>query len=117
MALADAELASQSADGRYLDGYTAGFLLAKTVVRAAGYRAKGGENHRDTLSVLPWLMGFWVRDSADALDAARKWRNADMYDGAGLVDDDDVVALLGRVEVFEELVTRWLATEHPEFLG
>ena len=72
VALADASLVAQSVDGRYVDAYTAGFLLAKLAVRAAGYRVKGGENHRDTLAVLPWILGSAVQPSADALDAAQK---------------------------------------------
>lgn len=116
VAIADASLLAQSADGRYVDAYTAGFLLAKIVIRAAGYRIKGGDNHRDTLGALPWLLGSEVQSSADALDAARRTRNADMYDGAGLVDGSDVEALMARIAVFERLVQAWLAEKHPEFL-
>ena len=47
-ALADANVDEQSVDGRYVDAYTAGFLLAKIVIRASGFRVKGGENHRST---------------------------------------------------------------------
>lgn len=113
VAIADASLTAQSADGRYVDAYTAGFLLAKIVIRAAGYRVKGGDNHRDTLAALPWLVGSEVQSSVDALDAARRKRNADMYDGAGLVDESDVDALMARVAVFEQLVRAWLATTIP----
>ena len=87
VAIADASLKAQSADGRYVDAYTAGFLLAKIAIRV------------------------------DALDAARRTRNADMYDGAGLVDESDVDALMARVAVFEKLVQSWLAEQHPELLA
>lgn len=116
VAISDASLVAQSADGRYVDAYTAGFLLAKIAIRAAGYRVKSGDNHRDTLSALPWLLGSEVQSSIDALDAARRTRNADMYDGVGLVDDSDVEALMARVAVFEQLVRAWLAERHPELL-
>jgi hypothetical protein len=112
-ALEDARVSAQSVDGRYVDAYTAGFLLAKAVVRASGYRVKGGDNHRDTLLAVPWLMGTAAQSSADALDAARKRRNAAMYDSAGLVDEADVEARLGRVEQFETLVRAWLVEQHP----
>ena len=46
VAIADASLVEQSADGRYVDAYTAGFLLAKIAIRASGYRVKSGDNHR-----------------------------------------------------------------------
>lgn len=72
VAIADASLIAQSADGRYVDAYTAGFLLAKIAIRASGYRVKSGDNHRDTLSALPWLLGSEVQSSVDALDAARR---------------------------------------------
>ncbi len=114
IAVADATVDGQSADGRYVDAYTAGFLLAKIVVRASGHRVKGGESHRDTLLAVPWLMGSGAQASVDALDAARKRRNATMYDAADLVDDEDVSAPLGRVAVFEGLVRDWLRLSHPE---
>ena len=116
VAVVDASLVAQSADGRYVDAYTAGFLLAKIAIRAAGYRVKGGDNHRDTLGALPWLIGSDVQSSVDALDAARRVRNADMYDGAGLVDESDVDALMARVVVFERLIRAWLGDKHPELL-
>lgn len=113
-ALDDARVIAQSVDGRYVDAYTAGFILAKVVVRASGYRVKGGENHLDTLRAVPWLTGTASQLSIDALEAARKRRNATMYDAAGLVDEDDVAALLQRIEVFRTQVTDWLDNEHPE---
>ena len=117
VALADASLVTQSADGRYVDAYTAGFLLAKIAVRAAGYRVKGGDNHRDTISSLRWVIGSAVQPSADALDSARKRRNADLYDGAGLVSDVDVGALLRRVATLEGVVRDWLTEKHPELVS
>ncbi|HEX9093211.1 MAG TPA: hypothetical protein VF902_04435 [Coriobacteriia bacterium] len=117
VAMADATVADQSADGRYVDAYTAGFLLAKVVVRAAGYRVRGGENHRDTLSAVPWLMGSSAQASVDALDAARKQRNVDLYDGAGSVDDSDVDDLIQRVLGFERVVRSWITAQHPDLLG
>jgi len=114
VAIADARLPGQSVDGRYVDAYTAGFLLAKVVVRASGYRVKGGENHRDTLIAVPWLMGTTAQPSVDALNAARKQRNADLYDGTGMVDEADVADLLRRVTQFERAVHAWIATEHPD---
>jgi hypothetical protein len=61
-------------------------------------------------------MGSVARSSIDALDAARKKRNADLYDGAGLVDEADVAALVRRVIHFEGLVRAWLADRHPELM-
>ncbi|HEY5548992.1 MAG TPA: hypothetical protein VIL17_05305 [Coriobacteriia bacterium] len=116
VAMSDASIVGQSADGRYLDAYTAGFLLAKIAVRASGYRVKGGENHHDTFAALEVLMGSSSRESADALNAARKYRNQDMYDAAGMVDAADVAALLARVTTFEGEVRAWLAKHHPELL-
>lgn len=115
-AIQDARVPAQSVDGRYVDAYTAGFLLAKAVVRAAGYRVKGGENHLDTLRAVPWVMGSTAQASVDAIAAARRRRNATMYDAAGLVDEDDVTALIARVEVFESQVRGWLADAHPELM-
>lgn len=117
VALADAMVVEQSADGRYIDAYTAGFLLAKIVVRASGYRVRGGENHRDTLCVLPWLMGSAVQASVDALDAARKQRNIDLYDGAGAVEPSDVDDLVRRVVGFESQVRVWIEANHAELIG
>lgn len=115
-ALEDAQVRAQSADGRYVDAYTAGFLLAKTVLRAAGYRVRGGENHLDTLRAVPWVIGSTTQSSVDALEAARRRRNATMYDAAGLVDEEDVSALIARVQTFEAQVRTWLADVHPGLL-
>lgn len=116
IAISDASASGQSADGRYLDAYTAGFLLAKIVVRASGYRVKGSENHHATFAALEVLMGSASRESADALNAARKYRNQDMYDATGLVDAADVAALLARVATFEGEVRAWLDKHHPELV-
>ncbi len=116
IALADSALAEQSADGRYVDAYTAGFLLAKIAVRASGYRVRGGENHRDMFGVLPWVMGSDAQGFADAMDAARKRRNADLYDAAGLVDEGDVAALLARVTGFDGLLRAWLTQKHLDLM-
>jgi hypothetical protein len=116
-AVCDSRVPAQSVDGRYVDAYSAGFLLAKVVIRASGYRVKGGENHLDTLRAVPWIMGSRSQGAVDALDAARKRRNASMYDAVGLVDETDVAALLSRVEQFETLVRDWLSEEHPELTG
>jgi len=40
-----------------------------------------------------------------------------MYDGAGLVDDVDVEALLARVAVFEGVLKSWLNDAHPELIA
>jgi hypothetical protein len=116
-ARADARVMGQSVDGRYIDAYTAGFLLAKVVVRASGMRVKGGENHHDTLRAVPWLLGSESQVFVDALEAARKRRNATVYDAAGLVDEADVSDLLGRVTGFETLVMAWLAEHHADLAG
>lgn len=116
VAIRDAQVPAQSVDGRYVDAYTAGFLLAKTVVRASGMRVKGGENHLDTLRAVPWLMGTEAQPFIDAFDAARKRRNATMYDAAGLVEETDVLDLMLRVQGFEALVMAWLTDHHPELL-
>jgi hypothetical protein len=89
IAIGDVCVDQQSAEGRYLDAYTAGLLLAKIVIRAAGCRVKSGDNHRDTLLAVPWLMGGDPQPSVDALDAARKRRNATMYDAAHIVPDSN----------------------------
>ena len=115
-ALEDAQVRAQSVDGRYVDAYTAGFLLAKVVVRSAGYRVRGGENHLDTLRAVPWVMGTTSQSSVDAIEAARRRRNATMYDAAGLVDEEDVAALIARVQRFQSQVRAWLSDAHPEML-
>ena len=40
-----------------------------------------------------------------------------MYDGAGLVDEADVAALMARVAVFEQLVRAWLLERYPELIA
>jgi len=39
-----------------------------------------------------------------------------MYDAAGLVDEEDVSALLSRVAAFEALVRDWLTSSQPELI-
>ena len=116
VALSDAQVLAQSVDGRYVDAYTAGFLLAKLVIRASGMRVRGGENHLDTIRAVPWLLGSGSQSPVDALEAARKRRNAAMYDAAGLVEESDVFGLIKRVKEFETLVLAWLAEQHPDLM-
>lgn len=114
--LDDAQVADQSADGRYIDAYMAGFTLAKLVVRAAGYRVKGGENHRDMWLAVPWCMGTTVQPRVDFLAAARGRRNKAMYDAVGLIDDEDVELLLEQVQLFESAALKWVSEKHLELI-
>lgn len=116
IALDDATVAGQSVDGRYVDAYSAGFLLAKIAIRAAGYRVACGESHRDAFRALTWVCGSRMRSFAEALNGARQRRNADLYDGSGIVDERDVEELLALVASFEEEVIDWIEGAHPELI-
>jgi hypothetical protein len=64
-----------------------------------------------------------VPDALEALPTSRR-EIADllarsqvaMYDAAGLVDEQDVTALLRRIEGFERLVREWLRRQHPDLV-
>lgn len=115
--LADAEVTTQSVDGRYVDAYSAASTLAKLVVRASGYRVKGSENHKDTWLAVPWCMGSRTQGTADRLSSARTRRNRAMYDVVGSIEEEDVVLLIMEVRRFHSDVLAWLRECHSELIG
>lgn len=117
VARSDATVQGLSADGRYVHAYTAGFLLAKIAIRSAGYRVRGGENHRDTLLSLPWVMGSQCDRFARLMQPARTRRSTALYDAAGGVDDEDIDDLLAEIRDFEIILRSWLSEGHPELLA
>jgi len=88
VAHADARLASASLDARLVRAYDAGRIAATAIVRAGGYRTRGGEGHH---FVTFDLAGALVKDPAlrsalDAMNGMRTHRHALEYEPEDDVD-------------------------------
>ncbi|HEX8208925.1 MAG TPA: hypothetical protein VF584_01965 [Longimicrobium sp.] len=88
VAYADARLASASLDARLVRAYDAGRIAATAIVRAGGYRPRGGEGHH---FVTFDLAGALVTDPAlrtalDAMNGLRTHRHALEYEPEDDVD-------------------------------
>jgi hypothetical protein len=97
----DARNASTSLDNRYERAYTAARLAATTVVRASGYRPRGGEGHHHTVFyAAQHLVGGEVAlaDAFVQANAMRQVRHAIEYDFEDELETEDVEKALDLVE-------------------
>ena len=94
--IADARIASISADRRFATAYNAALQLATVVIRADGCRTVGSGHHRTTIAALPLVLGPHMQSTADYLDACRSRRNTVDCDGIGIATERDVDELLAE---------------------
>jgi hypothetical protein len=98
----DAGLASSSLDNRLLRAYDAGRIAALAIVRAAGYRTRGGDGHHYvTFDVARSLAeDADLRDALDAMNGIRTLRHDVEYEPEDDIDTDTVataVAVAARI--------------------
>lgn len=84
----DARNASSSPDNRLLRAYDAGRIAATSIIRAGGYRVKGGEGHHFvTFDVARSLVAAAeLRTAIDEMSALRTQRHALEYEPEDEVD-------------------------------
>ena len=91
--LADARLASVSAEGRFTSAYNAGHMAALAALRWHGYRS---ENRYTEFLCLEHTVG-WPSNRWRVLDTAHKKRNLAEYEGTLDVEESTITELCALV--------------------
>ena len=115
--LADARINALSADNRFDAAYKTIMQCAMLGLWANGYRTSTNQpgHHMTAIQSLPLTMQI-SSDTVIVLDALRKQRNINDYEGDPIADS----ALATCIEEAEKLLThtrQWLAEHHPELVG
>ncbi len=114
--LADAGIAALSSENRFDTAYKAIMQCAMIGLWANGYRTSTSQpsHHQTALQVLPKTMGV-TQDVVIVLDALRKQRNLNDYEGDP-ISDAAVTECLKQAKPLLEHTRQWLQHHHPEFL-
>jgi hypothetical protein len=115
--LVDAGIAALSSENRFDAAYKAIMQCAMIGLWANGYRTSTSQpgHHQTALQVLPKSMGV-AQDVVIVLDALRKQRNLNDYEGDPVTD----AAVLECCEQAQRLIEHtqaWLREKRPDLLG
>lgn len=100
--------------------YTAGFQLATAVLRADGYRARGGAgagHHWSTFYALRGLEHARIDALAVTLNGARSLRHDAIYDPTEQVPAEEMEDLVGAVDALFGVAQTYLYDRLPELEG
>lgn len=114
--LADARLAELSADNRFDAAYKTIMQCAMVGLWAKGFRTATSQpgHHQTAIQALPKTLGL-TQDSVIVLDALRKQRNLNDYEGDP-VTDAAVRECLSQAETLLAHTRQWLQTHRPDLL-
>jgi len=115
--LLDARLPGLSADNRFDAAYKAIMQCAMIGLWANGYRTSTSQpgHHQTALQALPKTMGI-DQDTVIILDALRKQRNLNDYEGDP-VTAAAVAECLAQAEALIAHTLKWLARQRPDLLA
>lgn len=115
--LADARLTALSADNRFDAAYKTIMQCAMLGLWANGYRTSPSQpgHHQIAIQSLPLTMQV-SRETVIVLDALRKQRNLNDYEGDPITGSA-LTAGLNEAEKLLAHTRQWLATHHPELVG
>lgn len=104
-------------DSRFTLLYQSALQGATTVVRTAGFRVKGNNNHQIVFSTVAALGLGELSEAARDLNVIRQRRHAAVYDWETSVGREQVEALRGvATRLFREAL-QWLCGERPSLRG
>ena len=114
--LADAQLPELSADNRFDTAYKAIMQCAMIGLWASGYRTSTSQpgHHQTALQTLPKTMGV-AQDIVIVLDALRKQRNLNDYEGDPITDAA-VAECLAQATALLAHTRQWLHAHRPDLL-
>lgn len=114
--LTDARLADLSADNRFDAAYKAIMQCALIGLWANGYRTTTSQpgHHQTALQILPKTLGL-DQDTVIVLDALRKKRNLNDYEGDP-VTDSAVKECLTQADALLTHTWHWLQANRPDLL-
>ena len=114
--LTDARLPELSADNRFDTAYKAIMQCAMIGLWANGYRTSTSQpgHHQTALQTLPKTMGV-AQDIVIVLDALRKQRNLNDYEGDP-ISDAAVTECLAQAKALLAHTRQWLQAHRPDLL-
>jgi len=114
--LADAQLPELSADNRFDAAYKTILQCAMIGLWAKGYRTSTSQpgHHQTALQTLPKTLGV-AQDIVIVLDALRKQRNLNDYEGDPITDVA-VSECLAQAEALLAHTRQWLHAHRPDLL-
>ena len=114
--LTDARLPELSADNRFDTAYKAIMQCAMIGLWANGYRTSTSQpgHHQTALQTLPKTMGV-AQDIVIVLDALRKQRNLNDYEGDP-ISDAAVTECLVQADALLAHARQWLQAHRPDLL-
>lgn len=115
--LADARLSVLSAENRFDAAYKAIMQCAMIGLWAKGFRTSTSQpgHHQTALQSLPKTLGL-AADTVIVLDALRKQRNLNDYEGDP-VTDAAVAECLAQAEAIISQTRQWLIRHRPDLLA
>ena len=115
--LLDARLAQLSAENRFDAAYKCIMQCAMLGLWAQGYRTSTSQpgHHQTALQALPLTMGL-PGDTVIVLDALRKQRNLNDYEGDP-VSDAVVTECIAQADALLAHTRQWLQTQFPGLLA
>lgn len=115
--LTDARLAGLSADNRFDAAYKTILQCAMIGLWANGYRTSTSQpgHHQTALQALPKTLGT-AQDVVIVLDALRKQRNLNDYEGDPITDAA-VTECLAQAEALLAHTRQWLHAHRPDLLS
>lgn len=115
--LTDAKLDALSSDNRFDAAYKAIMQCAMIGLWASGYRTATSQpgHHQTALQVLPKTMGI-AQDTVIVLDALRKQRNLNDYEGDPITEAA-VAECLKQAQALLVHARKWLKAHHPNLLA
>jgi hypothetical protein len=114
--IADALVASISAETRFAAAYTAIRMLADLALHANGYRTLTSRpgHHQTAIQTLTLSVGL-APQTVQVLDALRKQRHLTEYSGE-LIPESAVVECVAQAKALQIEIAQWLKAHKPELL-
>lgn len=112
---ADSLVPGVSLDWKFGIAYNAALKLATIVVRASSLRVKSGAHHKNTIGLIPEILGDSFSSDSEYLDACRRKRNTIEYTQKGGVTSAEVSELQEFVVEFRQVVVTWCAKRNIKF--
>ena len=112
--LADAAIASLSADRRFAIAYNAALQAANMAIACAGYRivSKIG-HHRLSLESTKVVLGKPAHKYADYFETCRRKRNMIDYTFSNVATETEVKEILAKAAGFYSQIEDWISKNHP----
>jgi hypothetical protein len=119
LAVIDRDLADArgpiSLDGRFVHIFHACLTVARTALRASGYRTRSKAHHQRSIDSLRYTLGL-DPGSIRELQAYRIKRANAEYEMVGLVTETELEEALLLAEDLKNKLLEWLRQGHPELM-